>query len=115
MAKRKSRRKPIRRTSKRKASKRKKWSTVTTITRTVKKVRKNPGESRSHLHAIELRLSNERLRLAAAKTAGERKQRQVWIRAAEKELAAELALLLAKKEADPDMSDAELLRELGLL
>ena len=67
----------------------------------------------SHLDALQLRLSHERGYLAAAKSAGERELRLVWIAQIERELAHELEHLgLVPVEAD-DMSDEELLRELG--
>lgn len=43
----------------------------------------------THLDALELRLSNERIRLAEAKTQQERKLRNVWIKQIEEEIAAE--------------------------
>ena len=72
--------------------------------------------SQSHLDALQLGLSNERARLAAAKTDGERALRTGWVRQLENQVADELAL-----EADgvyepvlADMDDEALLRELGL-
>jgi hypothetical protein len=47
----------------------------------------------SHLHAIELRLSNERERLRHAKTKMEIEMRTVWVRGAEKELEQEKEFL----------------------
>jgi hypothetical protein len=44
----------------------------------------------THLDALQLRLSNERMRLDDAKTEGERKLRSVWIRQIEKEIAGEI-------------------------
>jgi hypothetical protein len=43
----------------------------------------------THLDALELRLSNERIRLAQSKTDQERKLRAVWIKQIEKEITAE--------------------------
>lgn len=60
----------------------------------------------SHLAALNLRLSNERVRLASAKTQAERDLRAVWIAQITKEIAAEHAFV------EPEMSDDELLREL---
>ena len=66
----------------------------------------------SHLDALQLRLSHERSYLAAAKSAGERELRSVWIAQIEREIACELEHLgIASVEAD-NMSDEELLREL---
>jgi hypothetical protein len=66
----------------------------------------------SNLDALQLRLSHERSYLAAAKSAGERELRAVWIQQIEREIACELEHLgIAPVEAD-DMSDEELLREL---
>jgi hypothetical protein len=42
-----------------------------------------------HLSALELRLSNERIRLSNAQTDAERELRQVWIKQIEKEIEAE--------------------------
>lgn len=64
-----------------------------------------------HLNALELRLSNERGYLAAAKTEGEKRLRMVWIAQIQKEIDAELSFL-AKGDACADMSDDELLAEL---
>ena len=70
----------------------------------------------THLDALQLGLSNERARLAAAKTDGERALRTQWVRQLENQVCDELAL-----EADgvyepvlADMDDEALLRELGL-
>jgi len=62
-----------------------------------------------HLNALNLRLSNERGYLAAAKTEGERQLRTVWIAQIEKEIARELQ---AEIEGNPSMTDEELLAEL---
>ena len=67
---------------------------------------------RSHLDALQFGLSNERSRLDASKTDGERALRTVWVRQYEKQIADELAVLGLSYA--PDMSDEELLRELGL-
>jgi hypothetical protein len=40
----------------------------------------------NHLDALQLRLSNERMRLADAKTNYERRLRSVWVRQIEKEI-----------------------------
>lgn len=62
-----------------------------------------------HIDAIQLRLSNERIRLAKAKTKQERKYRSMVVKQAEKELAS-----LGISDEDRDMTDDELLSELGL-
>lgn len=59
----------------------------------------------SHLDALNLRLSNERARLAAAKSEGERALRNVWIAQLEKEVEGEIQFL---------GTDDDLLAELGL-
>lgn len=69
-----------------------------------------------HLNALNLRLSNERQRLANAKTAQERELRQVWVKQIEKEIADE-HILLGKRElvpAEAETSDDELLAALGV-
>lgn len=62
-----------------------------------------------HLNALNLRLSNERGYLAKAKTEGERQLRAVWIAQIEKEIAHEREF-----NADPEMTDEELLAELRI-
>jgi hypothetical protein len=61
----------------------------------------------SHLHALELNLSHERVRLFAAKSDGERKLRAVWVRALEKEIEAEYKFLGIEPEvlSDEDLAD----------
>lgn len=77
------------------------------------KIKNNPDLS--HLHAIEVRLSNERNRLAQAKSAKEKAFRRVQVQHAEKELAGEYAFLGLTPPSEADkMSDDDLLRELGL-
>lgn len=69
----------------------------------------------AHLVAIHERLIREQARLAAATSESERAQRTVWVRQAEKELAAERAFLgMPADDALPDMSDDDLLRALGV-
>lgn len=65
-------------------------------------------KDRSHLDALELRLSHERVRLANAKSKSEKEMRAVWIAGIEKEIAREREFI----GADVDMSDDELLAEL---
>lgn len=64
----------------------------------------------SHLDALRLRLSRERVRLAAAKTAHESKLRRTWIRQIEKEIAAEMEHLGldSATDATPDLTLDEL-------
>jgi hypothetical protein len=62
----------------------------------------------SHLNALNLRLSNERGYLAAAKSDGERQLRAVWISQIEKEIAHEQKFISEEIE----MTDEELLAEL---
>ena len=67
--------------------------------------RVNDGD---HLSILQVRLSNERIRLSEAKTESERQSRRVWIAQMEKEIAGEQSFLAA---GEP-MSDAELLAQL---
>jgi len=65
----------------------------------------------THLDALELRLSNERVYLSAAKTERERNLRRVWITQIEKEIKSEKKfLLLTEEELNP--TDEELLNDL---
>lgn len=66
----------------------------------------------SHLNALELRLSNERIRLANAKGETERQLRTVWIAQIEKEISAEQEFLTGI-EGEAEMSDDELLAALA--
>lgn len=68
----------------------------------------------SHLNALELRLSNERNYLAKAKNKGEKQLRQAWITQIEKEIKAEHQLLGLTEEVEQDLTDDELLAELGI-
>jgi hypothetical protein len=70
------------------------------------------GSSMSHLDALNLRLSNERNRLAKARTATEREQRQVWVAQVEKEIAREEEFLGKQAGPLPEISDDDLLKEL---
>ena len=64
-----------------------------------------------HLSALQLRLSNERARLAAATRPGEIELRKVWVAQIEKEIAQER--IYATPEArNIEMSDDELLEQL---
>ena len=61
----------------------------------------------THLHALELNLSHERVRLFAAKSPGERALRAVWVQQLEKEIDAEYAFLGIEPEvlSDEDLAD----------
>jgi hypothetical protein len=62
-----------------------------------------------HLSMLQLRLSNERIRLSQATSKGEIELRTVWIKQMEKEISGELEFLSVN-----EMSTDELLKELGL-
>ena len=47
----------------------------------------------NHLDALELRLSNERIRFDNSKTKAERKMRQIWINQMQKEIKNEKAFI----------------------
>ncbi len=61
----------------------------------------------NHLSALQLRLSNERIRLSQATNQGESELRTVWVKQLEKEVAGEIEFLSAN-----DMSADDLLKEL---
>jgi phosphosulfolactate phosphohydrolase-like enzyme len=65
----------------------------------------NGAKRMSHLDALNLRLSNERNRLATAKTVRERDMRKVWVAQIEKEIAFEVP--------EGQMTDDELLAALA--
>lgn len=67
----------------------------------------------SHLTALEAGLSHERVRLQNANRLGERALRLIWIAQREREIAAERKFL--GLDADPvlDMTEDEVLAELG--
>lgn len=68
-----------------------------------------------HLSALELHLSNERERLAAATTETERELRRVYVAQCEREVAGERAFLGSPAAAQSaGMDDAAILAELGL-
>jgi len=50
----------------------------------------------SHLDALNLRLSNERVRLSQAKTQNEIELRTVWVQGIEKEIKSEIEFLKSK-------------------
>ncbi len=62
----------------------------------------------NHLSALQLRLSNERIRLSQATNKGEIELRTVWVKQLEKEIEGELKFL----DQHNTMSDDELLKEL---
>ena len=68
----------------------------------------------SHLNALQVGLSHERSRLAAAKSDGERQLRAVWVAQYERQISAEYAFLgIAPPSLDEIlMSDDELLAAL---
>jgi hypothetical protein len=67
----------------------------------------------THLDALELGLSNEKIRLASATCPNEIKLRKVWIAQTEREIASELEFL-GLTPGDDNTSDADLLAKLGL-
>lgn len=69
----------------------------------------------SHLNALRVRLSHERVYFANAKKDGERALRTVWVAQIEKEISAELAFLGMVEDAadDAEMTDDELLASLA--
>lgn len=71
------------------------------------------GADHSHLDAIQLRLSHERARLSSARTLKEKRQREVWVAQAEKELADEYRFLGIQPDSSvEEMSDDDLMAEL---
>lgn len=67
----------------------------------------------THLDYLELRLSNERSRLADAKSDGERELRKVWVSQLEREIAGEIEFIGGNRHGLTEMSDDELLAELA--
>jgi hypothetical protein len=67
----------------------------------------------THLDALELRLSHERVRLAEESSASKRALRAVWIAQIEKEIACEKTFLGITAHAPSALSDDDLLRELA--
>lgn len=67
----------------------------------------------AHLSALNVRLSNEKVRLANAKTARERDLRAVWVAQIEKEIAHERALQVFVEDPALQMTDDELLEALS--
>lgn len=70
-------------------------------------------ESLSHLNALQLHLSNERNRLATAKTQSEKELRAVWVRQLENEVAGEMAFLGQPQVESVEMTDDDLLAALA--
>lgn len=67
----------------------------------------------THLDALQLNLSNERNRLAAATCPKERELRAVWVAQLEKEIAGEKAFLGMTDTPPAPMSDDDLFAELN--
>jgi hypothetical protein len=65
----------------------------------------------THVHALELHLSHERMRLFAAKSEGERELRAVWVDQLEKEIEAEYKFLGIEPEELSDEDLANLLAD----
>jgi hypothetical protein len=65
----------------------------------------------THLHALELNLSHERVRLFAAKSPGERALRAVWVDKLQREIDAEYAFLGIEPETISDEDLADLLAD----
>ena len=70
-----------------------------------------------HLHSLELRLSNERMRLSEAASQSEKDLRSVWVKQLEKEIQGEIEFLASKgitlqKATTKDFDVDELLKEL---
>jgi len=59
----------------------------------------------SHLNELNLRLSNERMRLADASSNGEIELRKVWIAQIEKEIAGEQELISKNNISDDELLD----------
>ena len=70
--------------------------------------------TQTHLDALELRLSSERIRLNSAKTEPEKALRTVWIEQIEKEIEGEKAFLGIIEPDLSDFSDDDLLAALGV-
>lgn len=68
----------------------------------------------THLDYLELQLSNERSRLADAKSDGERELHQVWVDQLEREISGEIEFIGGNRQGLTEMSDDELLAELAI-
>lgn len=66
----------------------------------------------THLNALQLRLSNERVRQQEAKTTAEKELRAVWIKQIENEIAKEYEFLGMSDGTSEHLSDEELLKQL---
>jgi hypothetical protein len=71
------------------------------------------NQDTSHLQALITMLGHERERLAKARKPGEIALRKVWVWQCEKEVAGELRFLGMDAAPIPEMSDDDLLVELG--
>lgn len=68
----------------------------------------------THLDALELRLSNERIRLSQATSESEKALRTVWVAQCEKEVAREYEFLGIEQPTDKEMTLEEIFAELDL-
>lgn len=68
----------------------------------------------SHLNALEFGLHNESMRLKEAKSQSEIELRSVWVKQLEKQIEDGRAMLGLAKSETVEMSDAELLAEIGI-
>lgn len=68
----------------------------------------------SHLNALEYGLHNESMRLKEAKSQGEIELRSVWVNQLEKQVTDERIRLGMIQQESVEMSDNELLAELGI-
>ena len=69
--------------------------------------------SRDHLNALELRLSNEKIRLHNSTKKSERDLRKFWVEQVEKEIKSEYKFLGMALNDCPAISDEDLLKELS--
>lgn len=68
------------------------------------------GVGMTHMECLELRLSNEKIRLSHSKTPIEIKLRKIWIHQIQKEIKMEVGF----EKSDSQLSDEDLLNQLGL-
>lgn len=68
----------------------------------------------THLDTLQLRLSNERMRLNAARTERERTIRRVWVAQLEREIAGEVAFLADDTKQTDEQLLADLLKDSAL-
>lgn len=71
------------------------------------------GMNMTHMDALQLRLSNERIRLNNAKSDKERELRKVWVRQIEDEIALERTINKMDDLIDLGLSDDEILAQLS--